>query len=164
MIEVAVGYLSAYLLRKAVGLGKRVGSDVDEFVDTKLDELYGWVKARFTGKQTSKISLDLLEQTPEGEEQQALVSDQLGELVASDQEAAGQLQAIVDELESRRPQGVTIRGFAGAEDVHGEQVGVEYEGAPPPGAVLEGKAHATIVHPGAKNIGTRVKGPRVKDP
>jgi uncharacterized protein YdbL (DUF1318 family) len=158
VIELAVGYLSAYLARKSLVLLGRAGEDVDGYVDQKLGELYDWVKGRLTGAPTSELSLGLLEETPDGARQQALVGEQLSAVVEADGEAAIQLQAIVEELERRRPAGVSIRGFAGADDVHGEQIGVEAEGPLAPGTEVSGEARAQTVHPGGRNIGTRTTG------
>jgi hypothetical protein len=155
MIEAAVGYIGAYLARKALGLLARAGSDADSLVDEKLTQLYNWVKSKFTGRPTAEVSLDLLEETPDGEKQQALVADQLDQAVADEELAKGELQALVEELDRVRPPGITISGLARGEDVYGKQVGVDIEGSIPEGADIVGEAQAKIVRKGGENIGVR---------
>jgi hypothetical protein len=157
MIEMAVAYVGAYLGRKALGMLKRAGSDVDAVVDDKLTQLYDWVKAKLTGRPSGEVSLSLLEDAPEGEKQQALVADQLTQAVANDEAAARELQTLIAELDRVRPPGITIRGLARAEDVHGEQVGAEAEGALSEGSTIAGEALATTVHKDGKNIGARLR-------
>jgi hypothetical protein len=103
VIEIAVAYLGAYLGRKAIGLVGRAAGDVDEAVDAKLGELYDWVKARLTGRPSGEVSLTMLEEAPEGEKQQALVTDQIDQAIAGDEASTRELQALVDELERLRP-------------------------------------------------------------
>jgi hypothetical protein len=103
VIEIAVAYLGAYLGRKALGLVGRAAGDVDEAVDAKLGELYDWVKARLTGRPSGEVSLTMLEEAPEGEKQQALVTDQIGQAIAGDEDSTRELQALIEELERLRP-------------------------------------------------------------
>jgi hypothetical protein len=164
MIEMAVAYVGAYFGRKALGLLGRAGTDVDAAVDEKLGQLYEWVKGKVTGRPSAEVSLSLLEDAPDGEKQQTLLVDQLAQAVADDDEAAGELQALVEELERVRPPGISIRGLARGEDVYGEQVGVNVEGALPEGSEIVGEAQAKTVHEGGKNIGVRVQKPPVNPP
>lgn len=157
MIEVAVGYVGAYLARKALVLVDRVGSDADSMIDRKLGELYDWVKAKLFGRPNSEVSLGLLEETPEGEKQQALVAGQLTEALGGDLQATHELEALVSELDRLRPPGISIKGLASGQDVHGEQVGVVLEGKLPGGADVSGEARATTVHKDAKNIGVHFR-------
>src|SRR5438874_4488448 len=99
MIETAVAYVGAYLARKSLGLLARAGSDADAAINEKLSQLYGWVKSKITGRPTSELSLRVLEATPEGKDQQALVTDQLTQALAKDGEATRQLEALVKELD-----------------------------------------------------------------
>jgi hypothetical protein len=157
MIEVAVAYLGAYLGRKALGIVGRAADDADAAIDEKLGQLYDWVKGKLTGRPSGEVSLSMLEDDPEGEKQQALVTDQLGQAVTDDDAATGQLEALVEELDRLRPPGITIRGLARGEDVHGKQVGVKVEGPVAPGTDIAGEAHAKTVHEGGENIGAEVK-------
>jgi hypothetical protein len=154
MFEMAVAYVGAYLGRKMLD---QIGTDVGAAVDNKLKQLYEWVRARLTGRPSGEVSLSLLEEAPEGEKQQALVADQLSQAVGKDEAAARELQALIAELDRVRPPGITIRGLARAEDVHGEQVGAKVEGAIPAGSTVIGEAVATTVHEDGKNIGTHLR-------
>ena len=157
MIEVAVAYVGAYLGRKALKLAERAGADVDSAIDEKLGQLYDWVKGKLTGKPAGPVSLEVLEETPDGEKQQELVTQQLTEALGSDEAAAQELQALVAELDKLRPPGVTIKGLATAEDLYGTQIGAEVEGPLNPGAHVDGEARATTVHPGGQNIGAKYR-------
>jgi len=103
VIEIAAAYVGAYLGRKALGLVGRAAGDADEAVDAKLGQLYDWVKTRLTGRPSGEVSLTLLEEAPDGEKQQALVADQLGQAIADDEVSTHELQALVEELERLRP-------------------------------------------------------------
>jgi hypothetical protein len=155
MVEIAVAYVGAYFGRKALGLLGRAGSDVDAVVDEKLAQLYQWVKTKVTGRPSAEMSLSLLEDAPEGEKQQTLLADQLAQAVADDEGATRELQALVEELERVRPPRISIRGLARGEDVYGEQVGIDVEGALPKDGEIEGIAEAKNVH--GKNIGVRLR-------
>lgn len=159
MVETAVAYVAAYLGRKALGvLDDKVGTAINE----KLGELYGWVKDKVSGRPSAELSLGLLEKDPEGEDQQALVVNQLDEALAGDPGKLSALKALVDELDQLRPPGVSIKGLARAEDVYGTQVGVDIEGAPPDSGEIEGTAIAKRVH--GDNIGVRIKNPGPPNP
>jgi hypothetical protein len=155
MIEIAIGYVGAYLARKALGVLDHAGADVDRAVDDKLGKLYDWVKAKLTGKPTGEVLLNLLAEQPEGDNQQKLVSGQLTEAIGGDETAHQQLQALLDEIEQVRPQGVSIHGLATAQDVYGRQVGVDIAGVVPEGEV-SGAAHAIVLHSGGENVGVRI--------
>jgi hypothetical protein len=155
VIEVAVAYVGAYLGRKALQLAKRAGADTDSAIDEKLGQLYDWVKGKLTGRPSGDVSLSLLEEAPEGKQQQTLVAQQLAEAPRSDEATRRELEALVAELDRLRPPGVTIEGLARAEDLYGEQVGADIEGPLEPGDRVEGEAVATTVHEGATNIGAR---------
>jgi hypothetical protein len=155
VIEVAVAYVGAYLARKALRLAKRAGADADSAIDSKLDQLYDWVKGKLTGTASGPVSLSLLEDAPEGDKQQKLVTQQLTEAVGADEAARGELEELVAELDRLRPQGVSIKGLARAEDVYGEQVGADVKGPLAPGDSVEGEAITTTLHEGGTNIGTR---------
>jgi len=157
MIEVAVAYVGAYLGRKALKLGAKAGADIDSEIDAKLGQLYDWVRARLTDRPGGDVSLSLLADAPEGDKQQALVTEQLAEAVAGDDAAGSELQAFVEELDRLRPPGVTIEGLARAEDLYGEQVGVEIEGTLQEGDSVKGESVATTVHEGAKSVGVKYR-------
>jgi hypothetical protein len=154
MFEIAIAYVGAYLGRKVL---EKVGSDAADAIDTKLKQLYDWVKAKLTHSASGEVSLSLLEEKPEGEKQQALVTGQLAQAVGNDQAAADELRALIAELDRLRPPGITIQGLAHAEDVYGEQVGVKVEGALQEGSTVTGEAKATTVHQGGQNVGVHVK-------
>ena len=155
MIEMAVGYVGAYLARKSMDVLARAGSDVDAAIDDKLSELYEWVKAKLTGRPSGEASLRVLEGSPESEDQQTVVADQLAQAVAGDPEAAEHIEALVAELDKLRPPGVTIRGLARAGAVSGTQVAVDVEGELPPGTDITGEATATRIEKGGESFGVR---------
>jgi hypothetical protein len=157
MIEIAAGYIGAYLTRKSLGVLERAGSEADAAVDDKLSQLYNWVKAKFTGRPSSEMSLSLLEESPEGETQQALVADQLSQVVQDDDAAIRELHVLVEELDRVRPSGITIRGLARAEDIYGQQVGAEVEGSVPQGSEIIGEAVAGTIREGGKSVGARLR-------
>ncbi len=159
MIEMAVAYLGAYFGRKALGVVAQAGSDIDAAIDGKLDQLYNWVKGKLTGQGSGDTSLEMLKEKPEGENQQKLVGEQLTEALAGDAEATAQLQALVDELDKLWPEGVTIRGLAKAEGLHGTQIGADVEGPLPEGSDVHGEAEATTVHKDAQNTGVKYSSP-----
>lgn len=154
MIEAAVAYIGAYLGRKLLD---RVGSDIDDAFEKKLTQLYRWVKAKFTGRPGGEASLTLLEETPDGEQQQALVASQLAKALGGDEAAAGELGALLAELDRIRPPGLVIKGLASADDVHGKQVGVSAEGPLPEGSTLDGTAEAKTLHEGGESIGVHYR-------
>jgi hypothetical protein len=154
MIEMAVAYVGAYLGHKVLD---KVGDDIGDAFESKLAQLYQWVKAKLTGRPSGEVSLSLLEDAPEGEKQQTLVADQLSQAVAGDEAASRELQALVAELDKLRPPGITIKGLARAGDLYGEQIGADVEGALPEGSTVSAEATATTVHQGAKNIGAKYR-------
>jgi hypothetical protein len=153
MIETAVGYLAAYFGRRALGV---IGKKVDDAMDQGLTHLYEWVRARLTGRPTAELSLSMLEKEPEGEDQRALVANQLAEALGGDEATVAELKAMIEQLDKLRPPGITIRGLARAEDVYGEQIGVDVEGPLPETGQIEGTAEAKKVH--GSNVGVRVGG------
>lgn len=156
MLEIAVGYVGAYLARKGLGVLGRAGADVDGAVDDALGALYEWVKARFTGQPTAELSLELLSEAPEGKPQQALVREQLAS--ALDDEAREQLAELVRGVEAARPPGVTLTGLARAEDLSGLQVGVDVESPADGPLTAHGTATARTVRSGGINAGVRYRG------
>jgi hypothetical protein len=154
MIEAAVAYLGVYLGNKLLD---KVSDDIGDAFESKLAQLYGWVKAKLTNRPTGEVSLSLLEDAPDGEKQQALVAGQLSEAVAGDEAGARELQALVAELDRLRPVGLTIKGLARAGNLHGEQVGADVEGALPEGSTVSGEAIATTVQEGGRNIGAQYR-------
>ena len=158
MVETAVSYLVAFLARRAGGLVGRAASDVGSAIDKKLDELYEWVKSKLTGQPTAKLSLELLEESPNGQRQKQLVTDQLTQAVASDNAATDQLSTLVAELDRLRPPGITINGLATAWDVSGTNVGADVEGPLPTGSVVNGTARANTVRDGGETIGAKYRG------
>ncbi len=159
MIETAVAYVAAYFGRKAAGA---IGRKVDDALDQGLTHMYQWVKAKLTGQPNADLSLSMLEEAPEGENQQALVANQLSAALAGDQTMLAELKAMVEQLDQLRPPGITIRGLARAEDVYGEQVGVDVAGPLPDTGQIEGTAEATTVH--GSSVGVRIGGPRPAQP
>jgi hypothetical protein len=157
VIEIAVAYVGAYLGRKALKLAERAGEDIDSAIDEKLGQLYDWVKGKLTGRPTGEVSLDLLEEAPDGEKQQTLVARQLTQAVGSDEAAERELEALIAELDRLRPTGVTIQGLARAEDLYGEQVGADVEGPLQPGDRVDGTAEVKTLHVGGKNIGAKYR-------
>jgi hypothetical protein len=159
MIEIAIGYVGAYLARKALGVVDRAGADADRAVDDALGKLYDWVKGKLTGAPNGELSLDMLAEQPEGDNQQRLVTNQLREVIGDDEAANQQLQALVAELERVRPAGLTVTGLARADDVLGRNVGVDAEQGVPEGTgIISGTAEATNVREGGENVGV-VLGP-----
>jgi hypothetical protein len=154
MFEVAVAYVGAYLGRKALD---KIGSDAGDALDKKLRQLYEWTKAKLTGRPSGEVSLSLLSDAPEGEKQQALVTDQLAQAVGNDQAATSELLALIAELDRLRPPGITIEGLARGEDVYGKQAGVVVEGAIPAGSKVIGGSSTTTVHEGGESIGVHLK-------
>ena len=154
MIEMAVAYVGAYLGHKLLD---KVSDDVGEAFESKLAQLYQWIKAKLTGRPSGEVSLSLLEDAPDGEKQQTLVADQLSQAVAGDEAASQELQVLVAELDKLRPPGITIKGLARAGDLHAEQIGADVEGTLPEGSTVSGEATATTVHEGGRNIGAQYR-------
>jgi hypothetical protein len=148
MIEVAIGFLGAYLSRKASGLLHRAGTDVDNAIDGKLTELYEFVKGRLLrlGRRGER-SLERLEEEPEREVARRDVLEDLGAVLGQDAAGTAQLSALIEDLKQLDPDGVHLQGFAKAETVlpGAHNVGVDVEGPLSAGTTAEGTATATTV-------------------
>jgi hypothetical protein len=115
MVEVAVGFLAAYLARKAAGLLDRVGSDVDRAFDARVGELYEWVKGRLTGRRAGRRTVAGLEARPEDEQAWQALADQVADEADGDHAFAERLAAWVAQLEASRPPswGVSVSSESG---------------------------------------------------
>ena len=120
MVEFAVGWLGVYLARKAGGLLHKAGSDVDDAIDSKLDQLYEVVKTRLLrlGKRGER-SLRALEKQPEDADAVTATTEDLTEVLEADPEGAAQLQTLIGELKKLDPAGVRLRGVAVADTAPG---------------------------------------------
>lgn len=154
MIEMAVAYVGAFLGKKLLD---KVGDDVTDAFESKLAQLYQWVKAKLTGRPSGEVSLSLLQKAPEGEDQQTLVADQLSQAVAGDETATRELQALVAELDKLRPPGLVIKGVARAGDLRGQQIGADVQGPLPDGSEVSGEATANTVYENARNVGVQFR-------
>jgi hypothetical protein len=147
VVEVAVGFLGAYLLRKAEGVVARAGDEADAAFDRKLAVLYDWTKGKLTGRPYGERSLRLLEKLPEDVDSQDAVGAELAQVVAGAAGAQQELAELIAELERLRPAGLSIRGEATSTEVAegGSQAGVVAEGPLPDGSVVVGTANTGTV-------------------
>jgi hypothetical protein len=157
-MEIAVGFLAAYLGRKAQGLVGRAGREIDAAFDQKLSEFYGWVKGKLTGRSSAERSLRLLEKDPDGVDEQEQVGEELGATFAGDASGEAELSEWIAELKRLRPPGVRIRGIAEAGTVAegAFQAGVRAEGPLAEGSEVTGEAKAGEV--AGTNIGVEYDG------
>jgi len=143
MVEAALAFLGAYLVRKAGGLLGRAGADADAAFTGRLNGLYDWVKGRFGGVKAAEASLRQLERDPASEDSRLLVADHLERVMESNPTLATELAELVAELKKLQPKGIDLQGWASARDVSGVQAGVDVEGKLEPGAQVKGVASAT---------------------
>jgi hypothetical protein len=145
MIDVTVAFLCAYLIRTAHGLVDRAVSDADAAFTAKLGELYDWVRGRLAGSRSAEASLRMLENRPDGADEQVVLAEQLEYLLANDKQATPYLAQLVRELENLRPVGVDLAGWAHARHVAGSQIGVRVDGTLRAGDHVQGAASADEV-------------------
>jgi hypothetical protein len=160
MLEAAIGFLGAYLARKAGGLAYRAADDVDAAINGKLNQLYELVKGQLLrlGKRGER-SLRALEDRPDGDQPRKEVAEDLGEALADRPDDLAQLQMLIEELKQLDPTGVRLRGTARVGSLEDEaiSVGLKVEGALQPGDSAEGDSTATSVKGKAKNVGLSYK-------
>jgi hypothetical protein len=148
MIEVAIGFLGAYLARKAAGLLDQAGSDVDKAVDRRLGDLYEFVKGKLVNRGSrAQRALRILEKSPEDNDSQDQVAEELQAALVDDAPGAENLQTIIEDLNRLDPTGVRLRGTASAETIRrgGRSIGVDVSGRMEPGDSAEGAADAQTV-------------------
>lgn len=143
MVEVALQFVGAYLVRKAGGLLGRAGADADEAFTGRLNRLYDWVKGKLTGGKAAEASLRQLELDPASEDSRVVVADHLERVVASDPKLSAELAQLVAELQELQPKGIDLEGWASAKDVSGVQAGVDIEGELQAGDHVLGVASAS---------------------
>jgi hypothetical protein len=88
VIEVAVGYVGEYLVRKAKGLLDRATGDADQAFDRKLGDLYCWVVGKLTGHARGQRVLRMLERSPDVVDEQDQLAEELTLVVDADPSAA----------------------------------------------------------------------------
>ena len=93
-IGVVVGYVAAFLARKAAGLAGRAVNDV---VDAKLDQLYEVVRQRLGGEPALTRLGEPGGDTPRTRQRVELA---LQDAVEADPGLAGELERLVDELDA----------------------------------------------------------------
>ncbi|HUC59478.1 MAG TPA: hypothetical protein VMA95_18895 [Streptosporangiaceae bacterium] len=153
MIALAVGFLEAFFARRAGKLLDQAGGAAYKAFDDKLSALYGWVRQKFTGKDSAERALRMFEKDPGDEDPRDAFAEALKSVLDSDPQSQGQLGQFVDELKKLRPAGVTIRGLAQADKVAGQQTGVSVEGKLAAGDTVEGTAKAGTVEAGGSQAG-----------
>lgn len=92
----AVSLLVPYLAKAGRTIADKVGKDVWDIVNTKVETLYESIKNKFTGNDYAGQTLKRLEEKPEDEDRQNAMKSILKENLAEDpqfQEVVGQLLA-----------------------------------------------------------------------
>jgi hypothetical protein len=158
VVEIAIGFLSAYLARKAGGLLARAADDVDGVIDDKLGQLYEFVKKRMRRLgRPGERSLERLEEQPDDKRNRSDALEDLAAALKGDEEGAEQLRALVENLQRLDPTGVYLKGVAKATTIvaGASNVGVDIDGQLRPGDTADGTATAGTV--AGDQVGTRYR-------
>jgi hypothetical protein len=98
-LEVVVGYLIAWGVRKARRAGERLDQDVDEVVDTGLDRLHDMITAKL-GDDPAVAKLELEAAAGEiSERTQRRVLDAVTDAAEDDEKFASRLEVMLAELD-----------------------------------------------------------------
>ena len=110
-LEVLVGYLIAWGMRKARRAGTRLDADVDEVMDAGLDRLHEMIAAKL-GDDPAVAKLELEAATGEvSERTRRRVLDALTDAAEGDEEFRGALETLLAELDpAGRPMVVAAGG------------------------------------------------------
>jgi hypothetical protein len=132
-IEVAVGFLIAWVVRKAGRVGQRVDTEVDQAMDAGLDRLHDLVAAKLGGDPAlEKLRGEASESGEVGARTQARVRMALEEAVEQDPTFTAEFEAAVAQVQAmqRGDGGVSVgeRGVAVAGGVHADHGGVAVGG------------------------------------
>ena len=123
-LDLAVGYLIAWVTRKAGRAGKHLDADADLVIDTELGKLHHLIAAKL-GADTALAKLE--EQTAAGEQVSDLtrrrVTDALADAADTDAQFAASLTAALSALASIGPSPTTVtatgdRSAAAGRDVY----------------------------------------------
>jgi hypothetical protein len=105
-IEVAVGFLIAWVVRKAGRVGRRVDAEVDQVLDAGLGRLHDLVVAKLSGDPAlERLQIEAGESGEVGTRTQARVRMALEEAAAQDPAFVAELEAAVAQVQAAQPGG-----------------------------------------------------------
>lgn len=115
-IEIAVGFLIAWVVRKAGRVGRRVDTEVDQVLDAGLDRLHDLVVAKLGGDPAlEKLQSEAGESGEVGARTQARVRLALEEAAEQDLAFAAEFEAAVAQVQAaQRGDGGAAAGERGA--------------------------------------------------
>jgi hypothetical protein len=98
-LEIVVGYLIAWAVRKARRVGARLDDDVDLVLDTELDRMHDLVAEKLgLDPALQKLEVSAASGEEVGERTRRRVLDALADAVEADDQFAGALQELLSEM------------------------------------------------------------------
>lgn len=138
MFEVAAAYVGIAIGKKLLD---HVGDDIGNAFDAALAKLGNWVTKRLRGRPVGDLALTQMTANPEGADPQKILAAALAEVASGDPAAAGQLTALLAELEKVKPAGLIVTSSIELDKLAaGKVTGISLKSDAPPKAQLTSNA------------------------